>query len=253
MSQRPSNAVNIDRSAMRLTDTILGCEERDPSEALQAVASEIGLRHIAHLQFASNKNCEASLPTAIATYSRAWQTQYFLRGYVHTDPVVAHGRVAVLPFDWETLTSDDPEVLAFFSDAAKHRVGRNGMSIPVRNGRNARSLVSFTSDHPRPEWSRYKRENMPSLLKLSFLIDSAANKNSSLPLSRIRLSRREEECLIWAARGRTNKEIADKLNIGFSSVKIHLDVARHKLHCMNLSHAIAVAIATGVIPATAVR
>jgi DNA-binding CsgD family transcriptional regulator len=253
MSQRGPDEVTIDRSAMKLTDTILGYDERDLNETLQAIASEIGIRHIAYLQFASDNNYEASLPTAIATYSRAWQTRYFLCGYVHIDPVVAHGQKAVLPFDWEALTSDDPDVLAFFADATKHRVGLNGISVPVRNGMGARSLVSFTSDHPKPEWNGYKRQNMASLMKLSFLIDSAAQKNSGLALSSIRLSRREEECLIWAARGRSDKEIADVLNIGFSSVKVHLDVARHKLHCMNLGHAIAVAIATGVIPATALQ
>jgi hypothetical protein len=31
------------------------------------------------------------------------------------------------------------------------------------------------------------------------------------------------------------------------------DAARHKLHCMNLTHAAAVAFATGVIPAQALK
>ena len=94
---------------------------------------------------------------------------------------------------------------------------------------------------------------MASLQKLAFLIDTAANRNSSLPPEPIGLSRREEECLTWAARGKTDKEIAGVLDIGFSSVKVHLDVARHKLHCMNVTHAIAVAIATGAIPAKALQ
>src|SRR5438045_1934090 len=81
------------------------------------------------------------------------------------------------------------------------------------------ALVSFTSDHPKPEWTRYKRENMVSLQKLSFLIDTAVNKNPNLPLP-VKLSRQEEQCLIWAAKGRTDQEIADVLNIGFSKVKV---------------------------------
>ena len=136
MSQSPlPTPFNIDRAAIRLTDTILGYDEQDLGETLKAIASEIGVRHIACLRFALDKGCEASLTTAIATHSRGWQTQYFLKDYVHTDPVVAHGRNALLPFDWEKLASDDPTVLAFFADAAKHGVGRNGLSIPVRNRR----------------------------------------------------------------------------------------------------------------------
>ncbi len=172
---------------------------------------------------------------------------------MHIDPVIAHGRKALLPFDWDTLARDDPDVLAFFADATNQGVGRNGLSIPVRNGRGSQALVSFNSDHEKTEWERYKRRNMPSLRRLSFLIESAANRRADLPPAPIKLSRREEECLTWAARGKTDKEIAVVLDIGFSSVKVHLDVARHKLHCMNLTHAIAVAIATGVIPAKAAQ
>ena len=67
------------------------------------------------------------------------------------------------------------------------------------------------------------------------------------------LSRREEQCLIWAARGKTYHEIAEILELTFGSVKTHLDTARHKLHCLNLTHAAAFAIATGVIPASALQ
>ena len=253
MPQRGPDAVNIDRSALRLTDAILGYDEQDLGDALQAIASEIGIRHIAYVRLASDEECDACLPTAIATYSRAWQTQYFVRGYVHSDPVLAHGRKALLPFDWEMLARDDPPTLAFFADAVKHGVGRNGLSAPVRNRRGGQGLVSFTSDHEKSEWNRYKLRNMASLQKLAFLIDTAANRDSSLPPEPIGLSRREEECLTWAARGKTDMEIARVLDIGFSSVKVHLDVARHKLHCMNVTHAIAVAIATGAIPAKALQ
>jgi DNA-binding CsgD family transcriptional regulator len=249
---RIMEGANIDRSAIRLTDTILCYDEQDLSATLKAIASEIGVRHIAHLRFAPDKRCEASLPTAIATYSKGWQTHYFLRGYEYTDPVVAHGRNALLPFDWETLASDD-DVLAFFADAAKHGVGRNGLSIPVRNRGGIHSLVSFTSDHSKTEWAQFKRKNMVALQKLSFLIDFAANVNSKLPFTSVRLSKREEQCLTWAAKGKTVQEIAAVLDFGSGSVKTYLDTARQKLHCMNLTHAIAVAVATGAIPANVLQ
>src|SRR5947209_5128736 len=146
MLQREAEPATIDRSATRLTDSILGYGEQDVRETLRAIASEIGIRHIAHLRFSSDQNGEASLPTAIATYSRTWQTIYFLNDYVQIDPVVVRARKAALPFDWETLATDDPAVRAFFADAARHGLGRNGISIPVRIGTGA-ALVSFTSDH----------------------------------------------------------------------------------------------------------
>lgn len=253
MPQRGPNVVNIDRSAIRLTDAILGFDEQELGDALQAIAAEIGISHIAYVRFASGKECDDCLPTAIATYSRAWQTHYFVSGYVRVDPVIAHGRKALLPFDWGTVARDDPAAQAFFADAVRHGVGRNGLSMPVRNRGGSQGLVSFSSDHEEPEWSRYKLRHMVGLQKLASLIDSAANRNQGLSPGPISLSRREEECLTWAAKGKSEKETACILNIGFSSVKVHLDVARHKLHCMNLTHAIAVAIATGAISPKALQ
>jgi DNA-binding CsgD family transcriptional regulator len=94
---------------------------------------------------------------------------------------------------------------------------------------------------------------MAALQRLSSLIDSAADAQSKLPLRTVALSRCEEQCLIWAAKGKTVKETSDVMNLGIARVRAHLDGARQKLQCMNLSHAIAVAVATGVIPASLSR
>jgi DNA-binding CsgD family transcriptional regulator len=246
-------AIHIDGSAIRLTDAILGYNETDLSETLKGIASEIGVSHISYIRFAQDKSADTSILTATVTYTRDWQLRYFLREYVKTDPVIAHGRDAVLPFDWETLGRADSAAAAFLADAEHHGVGRNGLSIPVRNRRGIYSLVSFTSDQCRAEWEQYKNDNMTKLQLLSVLIDSAANINFKLPAPSIKLSRREEQCLIWAARGKTYQEIAEILSLTFGSVKTHLDSAKHKLNCMNLTHAAAVAVATGVIPAKALQ
>lgn len=244
---------NTDASAVRLTETILGYSSHDLSDTLKIIAPEIGVSHIAYVRFASDKSSDTSLLTGIFTYSREWQARYFLKQYVAVDPVIAYARNAVRPFDWETLGDEDPAALAFLADAANHGVGRNGLSIPVRNRRGTYSLVSFTSDQTRAEWVRYKRDHMVHLQLLSVLIDSAANINFKLPTPLVSLSRREEQCLIWAARGKTYQEVAQILGLTFASVKTHLDTARHKLQCINLAHAVAVAVATGVIPSKALQ
>ena len=88
---------------------------------------------------------------------------------------------------------------------------------------------------------------------MSVLVDMAASMNQKLEIQRTLLSQREEQCLVWAARGKTYEDISEILGISYASVKRYLDTARHKLNCINLTHAVAVAIATGVIPALAVR
>ena len=246
------HGISIGSAAIKLTDKILGYNSDDLADILKAIASEVGLLHIAHLRFAMDKGSDASLLNAVVTYPREWQARYFLKQYLAIDPVVKHGRTALLPFDWETL-AEDRVSHDFFADAARHKLGRNGLSIPVRNRKNAYSLVSFTNDVPKVEWESFKRNNMTILQHLSALIDSAASTNSKQPPPAIHLSRREEQCLIWAARGKTHQEIAGILGLSSGSVKTHLDTARHKLHCINLTHAVGVAVATGVVPAAALR
>jgi DNA-binding CsgD family transcriptional regulator len=245
--------IGIESAAARLTDTILGNDDNDLAETLKAIASEIGLTHIAYLRLSPDKSPDICLLVAVVTYSRLWQHRYFVKKYMTSDPVISYGRAADQPFDWSNVPVDDAATKAFFADALNHSVGRNGLSIPLRNRRGVFALVSFTSDLAKDEWEVYKTANMTKLKLLSVLIDSASHINFKLPAFPVHLSNREEQCLLWAARGKTYQEIAEILGLAFGSVKTHLDAARHKLHCMNLTHAAAVAFATGVIPAQALK
>jgi DNA-binding CsgD family transcriptional regulator len=245
--------ISIESVTAQLTETILGNDEHDLADTLRSIASEIGVSHIAYLRMSSDKSPDICQLVAVVTYPRLWQHRYFVKKYVTNDPVIFYGREANQAFDWANVPVDDPAAKAFFADALNHSVGRNGLSIPLRNRRGVFALVSFTSDLPKEEWEAYKTANMKSLKLLSVLIDSAANINFKLPSFPVHLSNREEQCLLWAARGKTYQEIAEILGLAFGSVKTHLDAARHKLHCMNLTHAAAVAFATGVIPAQALK
>jgi DNA-binding CsgD family transcriptional regulator len=245
--------ISIEPVAARLTETIRGNDDNDLAETLKVIASEIGLTHIAYLRLSPDKSPDICLLVAVVTYTRLWQHRYFVKKYMTTDPVISYGREVDQPFDWANVPVDDPATKAFFADALNHSVGRNGLSIPLRNRRGVFALVSFTSDLTKDEWEVYKTANMAKLKLLSVLIDSASHINFKLPAFPVHLSNREEQCLLWAARGKTYQEIAEILGLAFGSVKTHLDAARHKLHCMNLTHAAAVAFATGVIPAQALK
>ena len=245
--------ISIESATARLTDIILGEDAQDLAETLKAIASDIGLTHIAYLRLSPDKSPDMCLLVAVVTYSRLWQHRYFVKKYMTNDPVISYGRAADQPFDWSSVPVDDPATKAFFADALNHSVGRNGLSIPLRNRRGVFALVSFTSDLTTDEWEAYKTTNMKRLKLLSVLIDSAAQINFKLPAFPVHLSNREEQCLLWAARGKTYQEIAEILGLAFGSVKTHLDGARHKLRCVNLTHAAAVAFASGVIPAQALK
>ena len=152
--------VSIESVTARLTETILGNDNHDLAETLRSIASDIGVSHIAYLRMSPDKSPDICLLVAVVTYSRLWQHRYFVKKYMSNDPVIFYGREADQPFDWTNLPVDDPATKAFFADALNHSVGRNGLSIPLRNRRGVFALVSFTSDLSTDEWEAYKAVNM---------------------------------------------------------------------------------------------
>ncbi len=241
---------NIGSAAIKLSEKILGTSSDPLAEILKAIASEMGLSNIAHLRFSSASSDDVTVMTAVNTYPIEWQRTYFLKQYGKIDPVVRFGAQATAPFDWSALDRDDPAVRNFFADAGRHKVGLNGLSIPVRNRKNTHSVVSFSSNLPDQEWEAFKSSNMTSFQQLSALIDSAESvERNTLRKAPVQLTPREQQSLVWAARGRTHQEIAELMNLSLGSVKTHLDAARRKLQCKNLTHAVGVAVAAGLIPA----
>ena len=238
---------SIGSAAIKLTDKILGYDSDDLADILKAIASEIGVAHISYLRFSSKRSEEVSLLTGVNTYSDEWGRRYFLKKYSDIDPVIRVGVLATATFDWDTLDRDDPAVRNFFEDAIQHGVGCSGLSIPLRR-QNTVSVISFSSNLPKREWEGFKASNMTILQQLSALIDSAASTDRKLKRPPVQLSAREEQCLMWVARGKTHQEVAEVLDLTLGAVKTHLDTARRKLQCINLTHAVGVAVAMGIIP-----
>jgi DNA-binding CsgD family transcriptional regulator len=248
-------SVSVGSAAMKLTYKILGIEAGNFLDMLKDSASELGLGNIAYVRIGSNRSTDANLLTAgETTYPREWMRRYFAKQYFLIDPVLQFGKTASKYFDWNELDRTNPAIREFFLDADRYKVGANGLSIPVRNRKNSYAILSFSSDMSRSDWEIFKTLNMDKLHHASALIDSAAMTGLGFEdVPDVKLSPREEQCLMWAARGKTYEEIGDLTNLSFYSVRSHLDLARSKLHGANLTHAVAIALALGVLPSIALR
>ena len=62
-----------------------------------------------------------------------------------------------------------------------------------------------------------------------------------------KLSVREKDCLRWRAMGKSDWEISQILAISERTVKFHLECARAKLGATNTVHAVARAMAHGLV------
>ena len=243
----------FDLAFQALTELVLGLRSENVAEILKDIVPTLGLNNAAYMRFAPNRSEDVSVLTALTTYSKDWQLRYLVRRYHEIDPIVRVGLTATAAFDWRDLRKGSPAVASFFADAAAHGVGVSGITIPVRNRPKGFALVSFASDLPDDEWKTYKLIYMSKLEVMAGIIDAAAQVNTKLPSKHIVLSRREEQALIWAARGKTSSEIADIMNLSYGTVRSYIESARCKLSCVNLAHTVAFAVAVGLIPAQALK
>jgi LuxR family transcriptional activator of bioluminescence operon len=69
----------------------------------------------------------------------------------------------------------------------------------------------------------------------------------ALEVPPVELTEREAQCLTWASAGKSNRDIADLLNIKPRTVKKYIEGAMHKLGTGKRTQAVARALALGLI------
>jgi DNA-binding CsgD family transcriptional regulator len=246
-------ADSFDRAYQSLAALALGQQCDNTTETVKRVISSVKLKHLAYLRFSTKRSEDLTLLDALVTYPMQWQRRYFHRSYHAVDPVCKIGLTAALPFDWRSLRNSSAKIAAFLADAARHGIGVNGVTIPIRNRANGVGLMSFSSDLADLDWDEYMLRYLGKLQILACLIDAASNIKMRLPSNAMELTKREEQALAWAARGKTANDTATIMNLSYASVKTYLENARRKLSCANVTHAVAAAIATGIPPVQALK
>ncbi|HWK15595.1 MAG TPA: LuxR family transcriptional regulator [Rhizobiaceae bacterium] len=210
-------------------------------EAVFAIRDTYQLDHATY-QFSRVVGGILDAPYVKSTYPAEWLTRYLLRGYIRVDPVVVEGFQRMLPFDWRELTLTE-QANDLFVDFQAHGLGGHGWSVPVIDKVARRALFSVASRLPDREWDAFIREDGPGIAELAFKVHRMAiaeihGESDPVP----DLTKRELECLIWAAQGKDQKSIGAILGISEHTVRNYLDVARLKLDCASTTQAVAKAI-----------
>lgn len=66
-----------------------------------------------------------------------------------------------------------------------------------------------------------------------------------VPKRREILTRRERDCLVLSGRGRSEKEVAQALDISPNTVRVHIENIKRKLGAANKSHALILSLLAG--------
>ena len=206
------------------------------------------LKNVAYLGI--NLPCgEKDLPYSCVTYSTEWVMHYIAKNYLRIDPVIRMGLNSIIPVDWAESNRSDPEVRQLFGEAKDAGVGANGLTIPVRGRHGEIGMLSITTDEDDRFWSMRKPKLSRDMLSIGYMFHNMVLAQIGVSSDR-KMSPNEIECLKWAAQGKSFQDIAVIMNISHRRVKFYLDLARTKLNCMNITHAVAKAIAEHHISAT---
>lgn len=182
------------------------------------------------------------------TFPPAWIARYQSAGYAEVDPVLVAANLSPLPILWRTfLAHKRPHPI--FADARAHGLG-SGVSIPIYGAAGERAIFTAATAQT-PEESAELEARMVGEIYLTALYFHQAIQQLDMQWvasrSAGKLSPREIESLLWAARGKTAWEIGLILKISEHTVTFHINNAKRKLGAVNRHQAIAAAISTGLI------
>jgi LuxR family quorum sensing-dependent transcriptional regulator len=165
-----------------------------------------------------------------------WIRRYNGRGYVFRDPIVQQLQHARAPFSWEEAYAHGVEIgdVRLIRGEAKEFGLVHGHVVPIPTLDGKVTAISFGGHDP--ECSKEATD------ALTFAAGYAVGRLLHVPRAtldgEIHITPREADCLLWAAEGKSDLDIAVILGISRSTVLKHLRSARDKLDAANRTHAV---------------
>ena len=177
-----------------------------------------------------------------------WVELYQARGYVETDPAVQAVRRARTPFAWEDVRkaaeASEPDASVEMFDAIGEFGFRDGFVVPLHGADGTVAAVTYAGE---------SLSDDPDDRSLLFLLGHYYDFSIRRLLTERRaglseLTPRQRECLMWAARGKTDWEIAVILGLSESTVNRHIERAKERLNARSRAQALVRAFSNGLLP-----
>ena len=186
---------------------------------------------------------------AALTYTDQWVEHYMREDYQRIDPVVQGCYRRFVPVDWKDLDWSGKPQRDFLGEAVDAGVGNQGFSVPIRGPSGQFALFTVSHKSSDAEWQSYTRENMRGLILAAHFVNQKAleiERGTDL-VDQKSLSPRESDTLRLLAMGYSRAQASDALSISEHTLRVYLESARFKLGASNTTHAVARALAGGLI------
>lgn len=216
----------------------------DLSSLADILRDTYDVKHMSYL--ATNLN---GLPLVSSTYDPKWAAHYEEQNYMLIDPVVRGALQQFHPLDWKRLDWSTKRTREFFNEAIDFGVGRQGYTIPIRGPNGQAAIFAINHDSNDAGWERYIEENAHDFMLISHYFHQKALSAAHVatPIEGRELSPRELDVLKYLGIGLSRGKVAEILKISEHTLRVYVDSARYKLGALNTTHAVAIALARGVI------
>jgi len=226
-----------------------GLQQASTLEEVQQ--SVYGLRDLYGVEHAVYHSVNASGgQRAVLTYSDEWVEQYVTQEYERIDPVVVGCYQRFHPVDWRRLDWSGKVSRDFMGEAQAAGVGNQGYSIPIRGPSGQFALFTVSHNSSDKEWTRFTDANTRDLILAAHYINQKAleiedGETGKTPMRA--LSPRERDALTLLALGYSRAQAAESLAISEHTLRVYIEGARYKVGAMNTTHAVALALAHGLL------
>lgn len=185
-------------------------------------------------------------------YPGEWRERYTTNGYMVVDPTVLHCATHLTPISWDQIGPQEDEsdrVRQFMGEAREFGL-KSGVSFPIHSAQGEFAMLNLASSKSHVQAKPSILEAMPHASLFSAYLHEAVRRvfdHQVLSLSRVHLTDREKQCLLWSAEGKTNWETSHILGVSERTVVFHLQNAVDKLNAVSRQQAVARAVALGLI------
>lgn len=229
--------------AMEFIDRVENASSLEELTSWFAEAVEVfGVTHWAVAQVADSR-VAGSLRVLTAQQPSEWVTNYVRRHYHKVDPVVPELFRRSSPFMWGQLRRSDeaPTVVRLFGEIKEFGIA-DGLIVPWHGAHGEVGCVTLQGERldtgPR-EMATLRLLGLYYAEVVKDLTDAAREEQS------ITLTKRQLDCLSWAAEGKTDWEISAILGISEKTVARHFEDIRQRLNVATRTQALVIALRCG--------
>ncbi|WP_428928772.1 helix-turn-helix transcriptional regulator [Marinibacterium sp. SX1] len=233
------SALNTILEALDATNELDGLQK-----ATEAIQGHYRINHVVYHWVDS-----AGDQYGCGTYSDAWRQRYLQQNYIRVDPVIIGCYKRFHPVDWKRLDWSGKAARAFLQEAQAYGVGNQGFSVPIRGPNGQFALFTVSHDCDDDEWAAFTEANSRDLILIAHYFNRKALEfePTRQPEAAQTLSPREIDAMTLLAMGYSRAQTADALTISEHTLRVYIESARFKLGAMNTTHAVARALARGLI------